>query len=66
MRKNPRIKRCGGDMIWNLVTWLFGSFCFHKWKVVMQGKLIEKSKMVGYYYNLQCTKCGDIKRINQQ
>lgn len=35
--------------------------CEHKWEVVDKGNILNDGEIVGKYYHLQCSKCGDIK-----
>lgn len=52
-----------------MLGWLFnilvGSFCVHKWEVIKEGpRLNSRKETEGYYYDLRCTKCGNIKCKN--
>ena len=52
-----------------MISWLYGvivgSFCRHEWETVSTGRMINSNgDAIGDYYNLRCTKCGDIKRKN--
>lgn len=48
-----------------MLGWLFnilvGQFCFHKWEVIQHGEITIDGNPTGTYYNLRCTKCGNIK-----
>jgi hypothetical protein len=41
----------------------------HKWAIVREGQIFDgdhpssNATAIGYYYNLRCEKCGNIKRI---
>jgi hypothetical protein len=40
-------------------------YCEHKWVVLHKGGIADDfNNVVGTFYNLQCEKCGDIKRKN--
>ena len=40
-------------------------YCAHKWVVLHRGQILDEfNNNVGAFYNLQCEKCGDIKRKN--
>lgn len=52
-------------MIGWLYRMLIGSFyiCHHKWEVLTKVFVVDKISGSKYVeYNLQCEKCGDIKR----
>lgn len=38
--------------------------CNHKWKVIAKGRVEDAytERMIGKWYDLQCEKCGNIKR----
>lgn len=48
--------------IWN---WLF-YFCRHEWQTVRQGPIVANfgGTPHGYFYDLRCEKCGDMKTRN--
>lgn len=40
-------------------------YCEHKWAILQAGPIVSKDRdPIGFYYTLQCEKCGDIKRKN--
>ena len=40
-------------------------YCEHKWVILHKGPILDEARdPVGYFYNLQCEKCGGIKRKN--
>lgn len=41
--------------------------CNHKWKVLSHGNITRRNpyselRVIGDWYNLQCEKCGEVKR----
>lgn len=40
-------------------------YCEHKWVILGSGE-IEGGRIVGHYFDLQCEKCGNIKRKNSR
>ena len=43
--------------------------CKHNWKTIKQGEILSRTgpefgAVIGYYYILQCEKCGKIKKEN--
>ena len=40
-------------------------YCEHKWVVLQKGGIVDDYKaLIGHYFDLQCEKCGNIKRKN--
>lgn len=40
-------------------------YCEHKWVILHEGGILDEfNSPIGHFYNLQCEKCGDIKRKN--
>lgn len=53
-------------MLKRLYLWLF-SACEHRWVTIQRGPLMSETNIaVGYYYDLQCSKCGNIKMVKQK
>lgn len=47
-----------------LIKFLFtGEWCSHNWKVIKAWRNLYMGKEDGFYYDLQCQKCGNIKTI---
>lgn len=48
-----------------MLGWLYGilvgTFCNHKWEILREGKLRVNGHEAGFYYDLRCPKCGNIK-----
>ena len=40
-------------------------YCEHKWVVLRSGEIANDwGALIGHYFDLQCEKCGNIKRKN--
>jgi hypothetical protein len=44
-----------------LWTGKWGHDCKHKWEIRREGNITSYGDKIGYYYELQCKKCGDLK-----
>lgn len=49
-----------------MLSWIYGfligNFCRHTWEIIRQSPVVSNSNIVrGYYYDLRCSKCGNIK-----
>ena len=49
-----------------MIAWLWdmliGQFCKHQWETIMSGSIVnDDDQRIAQYYNLRCTKCGNIK-----
>lgn len=51
-------------MIKFLWSMIWGHNCDHQWKILSHGKITDNGNPCGTFYNLQCIKCGDVKRKN--
>jgi hypothetical protein len=41
------------------------AYCEHKWVILHKGPILDPAHdPMGYFYNLQCEKCGNVKRKN--
>jgi hypothetical protein len=51
-----------------LFALLYGrQYCAHKWVVLLHGEIGDSyGRTIGRYFDLQCEKCGDIKRKNSK
>ncbi len=49
-----------------MIAWLYallvGRLCRHSWETIRSGPRGSESKVVGFYYDQLCEKCGDIRR----
>ena len=52
-------------MIGWIRTWLIGTFCRHKWEIMKEMPIKDKSgQLVGTCYEQKCWKCGELRVKN--
>lgn len=48
--------------MFRFIKFLFtGDWHLHEWEIIGRGRLTTDDSLTGYYYHLQCKKCGKVK-----